>query len=307
MYWPRQNELWVFLSFVWWMGSLIAWLGCFTGTWYPVASADAVTGTALFIALVSATLRLPTLTVTADTTPLEDHFVWLLSMGANCNWIGMLGMRSDSLWSILPAIAIASAVELWMLRRARSAGRLSWFLDWIQLGQSPVIDCSGRSDMKEGSLKSFAPAQVASEKVTSERVTGEHVTGEHVNEVHVGGQDSRVLRTMRDEISEKGNRHLSGEIFLHWQSGQKAIIVVIGFVPALRSPPQVDFDTECPDQLVRCLNCSETGLRFEVKRSPPLEASESMVAWSAIESPETAVHQDLQGNPERSPQLRKLA
>lgn len=300
--WSQPNILWVGMSAVWWLGSLVSWMVAYLQPEMAAAnrllleenslSGSSALATGILIVLISATLRLPAITVSAGTSPQQNLLVGLLGAGANVNWLGMLCLRSELLGYVLLPIGLAVAVEysLWFL--GRRGGTMIW-PDWSQLFQSkgsadsPQVRAADTAQWrsKDASVDCSAPSNDISsiEEPTDQARRSGQADGE------------RLSRTMMDQIDADGQRLLTGEIFLDWQQGQKSQILVVGFVPAFTSIPFVELEAECSQTTVRCLNCTQSGLRVELKRSGSLQATESVLAWCARQPP------DLGPMPEQLP------
>jgi len=282
--WSRQNVLWVGMAVVWWLGSFLSWVVAYSqpelvATKRLLLDENSLNGgaiviTGLFIVLISATLRLPAITATASTTLQQNYLVWILGIGANLNWLGMLCLRSASFWVAVPAMVIALAVEYWLL-------------DFSQILKKFLKSRSSQDSSHTESADS-GEAILASEALNPVGPTGQGLTlracaddRPEPSQTEVG----RLCRTMTDQIDSDGVRLLTGEIFLDWLEGQRAQTLVVGFVPAFTSIPTLEFEAECAQTAVRCLNCTEVGFRVELRRSGSLDASESVLAWCANQTP----------------------
>lgn len=280
--WSRQNIHWVGLAAAWWIGSLAAWWGTYSQSWLMTSSdlwsqesfSDAsISGTGIFILLISATLRLPAMTATVSTTPIQDLLVWLLGMGANINWLGMQCLRTDSLWTILPLIVFALVIEYWLFSCMSGEGSDS--TQSSSGAEDTRVNFAVQGDSQIPTIFNFAESEF-------------------------GG---RVHRTMMDRTDEDGARQLSGDIFIEWQDGQKFQTQVVGFQPAFDKVPSVEFETDNPDTVVRCLNCTQTGMRLELKRTGRLVNCHWTFSWAATVEPNAcdsqSKGQSLDVNPAR--------
>lgn len=271
-----QAGLWICMAGLWWLGSFLAWLGLYTQRRFMVdsdtggdaASASGLlTGGGIFILLVSATLRLPIVTTSTRTTPTQNSLVWLLCLGANVNWLGMLCLSAETLWPVLPLLCLALAGEYWLASQVCIAKFAVDSADPPNLKRSYDNSATAESPEEQSPVPKDASAMSA-------------VFPQESN-------DGTVTRTMVDQILPNGCRQLSGEIFLSWEQGQKSQVLVVGLVPALHRVPDLEFETDGATTTTRCLNRTETGFRVEVKRQGALMAEDGMLAWSALEPSDT--------------------
>ena len=270
--WNGQNVLWVCMALLWWLGSLLAWLCFYTQSWIvvtsktwsdPALNSGLLTGCGLFVLLVSATLRLPAITESTNSSRIQNLLVWFLCLGANVNWLGMLCLRAETLWPLIPLLGLAVAGEYWLV----SYGDLTQLSNGAGSGQ--ILN-----KFRLRAEHTIEPSGGARDQADSSPPNVEDI---------VDPAEGCVLRTMLDQVRKDGCRHVSGEIFVSWDQGQKSQVLVVGFVPALQRVPEVEFETDCSQTTTRCLNCTECGFRVEIKRQGSLIANEGMLAWSAIE------------------------
>ncbi len=256
----RPLGLWICLLSIWWIGSLIAWTNAAISTWhFPIAQA-AIFGTGLFILAVTTALRLPALTSTWAIPKRDKLLAWLLGIGANINWLGMLALRSDALFPITMVSAIAILVEMWLFQAMQTESRTSR-LATIQKAVDEDNSVDGQTSAQaQGEL----PARSIALQSGSENVIAEN---------DPGGDRALIVRSSEDGIDEDGNRYLSGQIHTRWQLGQKAQTIIIGFTPAFRSKPFVDIEVDSPEFSVRCVNCTQTGIRLNIKRGVRSDSS----------------------------------
>lgn len=262
----RQAETWICLSATWWLGSLIAWLGELASTPSLSVNPNAVFGTGLFIIAVSAALRSPAITALRPTNPLLDRSVWLLGLSANINWLGMLTLRSGTMFPVVLVGLIGFAIEVWLFQIARNSGRLNEFT------RNPHED-------PPPTLSTFHDPSSAESTNNLAELKDKDTFAE---------SSLRVSRTTEDGVDEQGNRYMSGEIRTQWNPDQKTQTVVVGFTPAFRLEPDVEFEMDSSEYSVRLVHCSQAGMRLNVKRlassrAESSEANGTTLVWYAAE------------------------
>ncbi len=257
----QQNELWLFLVVTWWIGSLAAWIAAWTASTSSDANDSLLTASGLLFFGVSAALRLPVVTSTQPTTSLEDHFVWLVTASANVNWLGYLCLSAQSYAAVLPAGVVGIAVEFWlwneMCRRDCLVG-LRGFVSSINASLMKSSLIAGVHDANK--LESESDGRLAQVDSSS------HIEAEDLGAT--ANTDNAVLRTSEEGIDPAGFRYMAGEIQVAWEESQRSQTVVLGFVPAFQGSPEVELELDSEECSAQIQNCTPSGLRIQLKRSP---------------------------------------
>jgi hypothetical protein len=264
------------LSLIWWLGGLLAWFAV-RGHAEPVSVDGRLITTAIFVLLISGSLRLPTITSTAATGDAADHWVWLLCFAANVNWLGMILLKAASLWCVTAILLLWIIGEFSLGYLAWRGRRLSRFFSAAKrLISTPSL--FGSPAVSELSSR-VAPSPVG------QPADNRSETGTDVSCSKIGGTEERLRQTVHDGFDSDGRRYLAGTTFLSWQPEQRTQIVIIGIVPAFDSVPEFDSETDQPNLTVRIINCTPAGLRLSIKRAEPLDSNTSQLDWFVRESP----------------------
>lgn len=296
----QQNQLWIYLAICWWLGSLFAWLSTWLGVTDGVgelAMADSsLTFSGLLVVGASLALRLPVLTPQQKTSSMEDHFVWLLCLTANANWLGYLWLKSGSMTAMMPALAIGILAECWLwqqavkvdcirsLRRSLRSFRLNslrYFSTGGTWNQANQVD-QAAGDSVEATGKIGQETLLPPSTNEAPPSTEQSLKVIEANEIELSESDGSTLsRTMEDGIDPTGRRYLAGEIFIQWQPDQRSQQIVVGFVPAFVGLPEVEFELDSSDCSAQIVNCTPVGLRFQLRRSQGSEELQNTLSWYA--------------------------
>lgn len=276
----RQNEMWLFLAILWWMGSLIAWLSA----WIIASPASdpnqnfLLTLGGLTCFAVSAALRLPVLTDTHTSTSLENHFVWLISTVANVNWIGYMALVSSSLLGLISPLIVGLMLEAWLWHQAYRSNCIQWNLTWLKniWGSSDSSEDLTHQVCGNPDLSASDPGQQISEATNSE-------------------SGRQPLRRVEDYLDANGQRCLAGDISVIWGENELSRYEVVGFVPAFEGSPSVEFDSDSEDAQVSVQHCTPAGMRIHIKRTSTASQPELSISWFArqnldsTDSPRSAI------------------
>jgi hypothetical protein len=270
---PQQREMWIYLAITWWIGSLAAWLMAWFADSTTQNDDSAITAAALLVLGVSACLRLPVLTVQTPTSSLEDHFVWLLAVSANINWIGFFGLQAETITSAVPALLVAISIEVWLLNEVRKTNCLVWARHEI----SRLAGFARNRFQVENQISS--PPLEANSEIDQEL---EACCLEPKSELgqEEDSAEQRVYRTIEDGIDPTGRRYLAGEINLDWLPNQQTQMVVVGFTPAFNGDPEVEIEVNCEFSSAQVVNRTPTGMRIQVKRTSK-DGERSNLSWYA--------------------------
>lgn len=315
-YRDQQNQLWIYLSICWWIGSLVAWISILFSESSPAVNDSTLTFSGILVFAVSAALRLPILTSKPETSSLEDHFVWLLCVTANVNWIGFLWLCSPNLSATLPAIGLGLLCEAWLWSEAERSNSIRWLR--LQLGdirnrswriiagaaigtQSPLLKSktlsapgsAGTSSSKttnSTATTAIVPLPIRSlEKPCGSQSIAADPDGLAIDQANSASQgESEIVRTSEDGIDPSGRRYLAGEIVIQWQPDQRSHQIVISFVPAFAGVPEVEIELDSLDCMWQLQNCTPVGLRLQVRRPAGSEEAVTNLSWYARAASEGA-------------------
>lgn len=306
----HQRQLWVLLSIIWWLGGMAVWIGLAWDGDSSAANSGNQFLTFLFVCLISASLRLPTITKTTKTEPLQDHWVWLLSFSANINWLGMIALHSHSRLFLIALLILWLTSEIWLGLSAWQNGRLQWFFNAASGGydffkrasraygtraalwssqrfpEDDVLFPKSNRSEPEFSKNQFP----VSDYPTTQRTEHDLSEPEDAEPKDDQRDDSalfcnQIRQTIEDGYDVNGKRYLAGTVHLSWASGQNSQTVILGFVPALSTEPVFDSEADSENLSVRTLSCTPAGIRLAVKRTEPLESAFNQLEWYATEQP----------------------
>jgi hypothetical protein len=291
-------ECWIFLSIAWWLGSLAAWLVgwlSWDGTgWTPWAELAACS---LMTAAVALALRLPILYRNYASSDFEDHFVWLLAVGANVNWLGLICLQSEHLPSMVPLVSLNALLECWLMNTVFKRSGLAWLRRWCRsasrkvgcLIEDPKMITSTELDPLQ-STNSAIPPQISNSTNLRETQNHQPVTGSIPKGIannsamscdHAGDQ---VESNSHTGVDASGRRFQAGDLMLKWLPGQSHMQLVIGFSPAFGLTPSIEFDVEDDSIQLTTINQTPLGVRINARRQPPLQNSRSILSWYAVEN-----------------------
>ncbi len=299
----QEDVLWQSLAVFWLAGSLLAWSAAALTPGRTVLDGGSLTIIALLVVGVSHSLRLPVLTASAHTPLLADHVVWLLAWMANLNWLGCLLLRSDSLLEALPALLLFCASECWLLHRVYCVACLPWL-------RQPLHDYRLRMAKLVGSSQPLASSDAPS-RVTSDAVQPTGMAIEQPGSREQPGREmpadaqavdretpaQGLLRRSCDGVDEQGQRFASGEVRVEFDADQLSAEVVLGFVPAFGSRPNIELDIladeraeaqDAPECQFNIVTCTPAGARISLKRSPTRQPASLWLLWYASYTVETA-------------------
>jgi len=295
MFGNYQNRLWILLTTTWWFGGLTAWMGVAADGSAAVEPGRLML-TALFAMLISATLRLPTITSSAGTSDLQDHWVWLLSFSANVNWLGMILLKSASLWFFVAILVLWLIGECWLGYWAWRNRRLNWFFTVVAKWYL-LIAVNARNSSPSGLDTRPSYSQIATGGNSSPVAPGVEVEESSIEESSIEDSSdtgTQIRQTIEDGYDSDGRRYLTGSVNLRWDSGQSSQTVVIGFVPAFQADFEFDSETDCEKLTVRLINCTPSGIRLAVRRGEPLERAINRLDWFATEPQLSVLQGDIQ-------------
>lgn len=316
----HQRQLWVLLSIIWWLGGIAVWIGLAWDGDSSAANSGNQFLTFLFVCLISASLRLPTITKTTKTEPLQDHWVWLLSFSANINWLGMIALHSHSLSFLIVLSILWLASEIWLGLSAWHNGRLQLFFNAAAGGYDffkrasraygtraalwssqrfPADDASTPKSKRlerEFAENPFSESDCPTPKPTEIDLSELGLSQPQLSEPEEFEREAdecadsavsshQIRQTMEDGYDVNGKRYLAGTVHLSWASGQNSQTVILGFVPALSTEPVFDSEADSENLSVRTLSCTPAGIRLAVKRTEPLESAFNQLEWYATEQP----------------------
>ncbi len=293
----QQNQLWIYLAICWWLGSLFAWLstwlGGIDGAGELAMTDSSLTFSGLLVVGASLALRLPVLTPQQKTSSMEDHFVWLLCLTANVNWLGYLWLKSGSMPAMTPALVVGIAAECWLWKQAekvdciRSLRQSLRSIRSVSLGYLSSGGTWNQSHQAAGNTAEAAAGEIGLEPfvqtMTNQAPPSADLSSTSIeaNEIEATESDGSVNRTMEDGFDPTGRRYLAGEIFIQWQPDQKTQQVVVGFVPAFAGVPEVEFELDSSDCSAQIVNCTPVGLRFQLRRGQGSEELKNALSWYA--------------------------
>lgn len=270
-----QTKLWIALAAVWWLGGLILWLV----NWIIVRESYSTQVTLLsiiFVLSISSLLRLPSVLRVLGASESEKHLIWLLCMGSNVNWLGAMTLCSGSVWG-LGLIAGCGLLVEWLHYRQSPDGSGFWrsfFAATIRQTQS----LAGRSAVPTASMERTEELAAIQGRDLFPAGQDWSVATEPDS---IDASPINVRRTMQDGTDEDGHRYNSGEIFVDWQFGQRVLNLTVAFVPAFAEVPRVAFEIDADLCDVRCIHCSQSGMRLTLRRKGQLDANQVCLAWYA--------------------------
>jgi|694.fasta_scaffold00666_21 hypothetical protein len=277
-----QTKLWIALAVVWWLSGLILWLV----NWIIVRESYSSLVTLLstiFILSISSLLRLPSVLRVLGASESEKHLVWLLCLGANVNWLGAMALCSGNVWWLV-LIAGCGLLAEWLHYRQSAEGPEFWrsfFTATVRQAQS----LAGRSAVPTAPMERTEDATAQQDRGIFGVVQEQAVAAECGT---LDASPCQVRRTMQDGTDEDGHRYLSGEIFVDWQAGQRILNLTVAFVPAFAEVPRFEFEIDADLCEVRCIHCSQSGMRLTLRRKGQLDASQVCLAWYASQGEDNA-------------------
>lgn len=287
--------MWVALAGLWACSGVFAWLMSLFAFGASPLAGDTVTALAALVTGVGIALRVPILTEACERdrqqpNELVDHVVLLLCYAANINWLGHLLLRSGSVFEALPAVLLLLSAELWMHHQFFSNRCLSWLkLAWWSGKQRTAqalahVRPPGTSSARSTAASKPEVPQAPPSKTANDTPSSEPTSQAESKAVHPHLSGSANTRHCSEGRDEQGRRYMTGQLVLHFASGQSTQEIVIGFCPAFDGAPQVDVEASDGDVELRQTACSPQGLRLVARRlraETPLDASLEWYAFQA--------------------------
>ncbi|MBX3421288.1 MAG: hypothetical protein KF752_06995 [Pirellulaceae bacterium] len=268
----QYTRWWICGALAWWLISLVAWLRVWLGELQLTAQPSTLTCVSLLAVAVAATLRGRFLTNFDRHSSSLRCLVWWLAIGSMVNWLGAICLSSSSLVDCVPAFFIVVAAE-WLITDRISCGavRTNAWIGAKEHGATVVDD-----ELSSRAVYSSPPSGHGS----NVDVDSAPSSGDGSDQVEPG---CTVRRVAEDGIDADGQRYVSGEAFLEWSHQQDSQVVVVGFVPAFESIPDIQFEIEPAEFSGRCLAVTVSGMRVLVKRISPSTYENCTLTWYALE------------------------
>lgn len=283
-------QLRITLAVGWWALGLMTWLVQWRVLQPTFGLLPLAISTVLALA-ISVALRLPIVSRLLRTNDSEKRQVWLICLGANINWLGVLILSSGIAWGFILIAGSGLLVE-WLFYGLTEDGRAFW----RSFSISPIDD--GYTSDKQASHDRNPVGRItnAIQELCSTSVDS---GTESRDAAELGGLNlstPHIRRTMQDGTDEDGHRYLSGEILVDWRSEQRNQNLTVGFVPAFTQVPSVELETDADQCEVRCTHCTQSGMRLNLRRKGQLNEAQVNLAWYAIQDQNSQLDDGLPKN-----------
>lgn len=285
----QESAVWLATTALWAMGALAAWLATLSGELPQNTPASGLTLLAGLVAVATVALRLPVLSCSASgETSASEYVAWLLGCSATINWAGYFALHSPRAADALPALLFLAIAEGWLHHRIYRCGRLRWLTDGLQTLWDRVSQLGTEQPAGE-------PALAQEQNAQPPLMLPAHTADPSIHEMSACDLDTnKLLRRQEDRMDDEGHRYLAGQVQITFSQDQQTQTLVVGFCPAFRGQPTVDYEIEpevaedvenmeFEDVAIKLVHCTPAGMRLALRRPQAGKESSFWLHWHAVQ------------------------